>query len=368
MKITGVRVHLLEKELSSSMTISRGGFRVRQHCIVEVLTDEGISGLGEGIGSAKIVATILRGALAELAVGLDPTDIEGVRSQLLDGSVYYERMGSVICAASAIEMACWDIKAKALGVPVYDLIGGRWRDEVEVYASDVYWEEDVGRMVERAERILDRGIQTVKAHVGFRGPDEDTARVRALRETLGPERKLMIDLNAGYSITEADRACQLWEEFDLYWLEEPIPPHHPRELAALRSRSSIPIAAGENEFRIYGFRDLFELGAVDFAMPDVGRAGGILETKKICALAEARGVTVSPHNFSSGVLLAATLHVMASTPNTRLLEYDASDNAVYESMFVEMPDLKDGRMRIPTSPGLGVVLRDDIVQRYGVEG
>lgn len=367
MKITAVHVHLLEKKLSSSMRISRGGFTVRHHAIVEVKTDAGICGLGEGIGTARTIKGIIEEKLGSLVVGCDPFEIETIRQKTIDSQVYFERKGSAICAASAIEMACWDIKGKALGVPVYELLGGKVRDALEVYASDVYWEEDPKRMAKSAKRIVDRGIKTVKAHIGYKGPDEDVRRVEALRNAIGAKHGLMIDLNCGYTFTQALRAVELWEDFDLYWLEEPLNPNHLERYGELRGKSEIPIAAGENEFQTYGFKELFDKRAVDVAMPDIGRAGGIMETKHICALAQAYGVEVSLHNFSSGVLLAATMHLMAATPNTSLLEFDTSENAIYDELLVEPLKMKNGTLLIPQAPGLGVELKKSLLKRYRVD-
>lgn len=362
MKITDVKCHLLKKELSSSMRISRGGFETRYHLIVEVLTDEGISGLGEGIGTAHYVKGIIENKMRDLALGLDPRNIETIREKLLDNQVYFERGGSAVCAASAIEMACWDIKAKALSVPLYELLGGKFREEVEVYASNIYWHEDLGQIISETEELLYRGIKNIKAHIGCRDPKNDLYIVRALRETIGDDGKLMIDLNCGYSYPMALRACELWAPFDIFWLEEPLSPYSLNKIKDLKQHTNIPIAWGENEFRSTGFQDLFARGLVDYAMPDIGRVGGILETKMICKMAAQRGVLVTPHNYSSGVLLAATLHLMASEPNSYLLEYDGSNNAVYREFFPEFPRLADGRMSIPSQPGLGVELNDDVLK------
>ncbi|MEI7450851.1 MAG: mandelate racemase/muconate lactonizing enzyme family protein [Desulfomonile sp.] len=362
MKVTEIKVYLLEKRLTSSMCISRGGFTIRNHAIVEVHTDEGISGLGEAVGSAQLAKATIDQHLGRLAYGLDPRNIEEVRKKLLDSQVYFERMGSTVCGASAIEMACWDIKAKALGVPLYELLGGLSRDRIEAYASNVYWEEDLSAMARCAEEILEKGIKAVKAHIGFKGPELDRERVRVLREAIGAETKLMIDLNAGYTYTQALKACELWAPYNLYWLEEPLSPFHSERLHELKEHTEIPLALGENEFRTFGFKRLFDLQAVDIAMPDIGRVGGIQETKNVCTLAEAYGVEVSPHNYSSGVLLAATLHLMASTPYSMLLEFDASENAIYQEFFVESLEIRDGVVTIPKQPGLGVTLSKEVMQ------
>ncbi len=314
-----------------------------------------------------MVKAILESQMCDLAIGLDPFNIEVVRKTLIDSQVYFERKGSAICAASAIEMACWDIKGKALNVPVYQLLGGLFQKKLEAYASDIYWENNIKTMTDNAGRIVDQGFKTVKAHIGYKSPKEDLERVRLLRESIGDQTKLMIDLNAGYNHFNAYQAAKLWGDYDLTWLEEPLAPNHTEALADLRNRTEIPIAAGENEFQLYGFKDLFDRRAVDVAMPDIGRVGGILETRNICTLAESHGISVSPHNFSSGILLAATIQLMASTPNAILLEMDTSNNAVYEELLIEPLVFKDGTIMVPHHPGLGVVLDKETIKQYAIK-
>lgn len=367
MKIKEIRVHLLQKSLSSSMRISRGGFDVRHHLIVEVVTDEGINGLGEGVGNARLIHKILQGFMIEQALGLDPMNIEMVRSKLIDSQVYMEQKGSVICAASAIEMACWDIKGKALNVPVFQLLGGLYKDKIEAYASDIYWEKDPKKMGDNASRAKSLGYKTIKAHLGCESPKEEILRVQALRDAIGPDIDLMIDLNGGYNRLEAFQGAKLWEPFNIYWLEEPVNPNQVDCLSDLRSRTSLPIAAGENEFRIHGFKQIFDKNAVDIAMPDIGRVGGIQETRNICVLAESYGVLVSPHNYSSGVLLGATIQLMASVPNAHLLEIDTSDNAIYQELLIEPLQIEDGFVKVPQFPGLGVRINNEVLKKYSID-
>ena len=364
MKITKVNTYVLKKKLLSTMHISRGGLRVRSHAIVEVETDTGITGLGEGVGNTSAVGAILERDLAPRAIGLNPMAIEQVREALLDSHVYFERKGSVVAAASAIEMACWDIKAKALKVPLYELLGGSFQPEMEAYVSSLYWEEDPGDMAAHARGIYEQGFRAFKVHLGCRPPEEETVRIRAVREAIGTQSRLMIDLNAGYDYLAALRACRLWEPFDLTWIEEPLNPNLVDRMADLRRHSSIPLAAGENEFRVFGFKELFEKRAIDIAMPDIARVGGIQETKNVCVLAGSHGLTVSPHCFSSGILLAATLHLMASTPGTQWVEFDASDNAIYQELFVEPVKVSKGKITVPTGLGLGVELRRSVLEKY----
>lgn len=366
MKIIEIKTHLLEKKLSSTMQISRGGFNIRNHCIVEVITDEGVVGLGEGVGNARLIKHILDQYIGELALGLDPRQIEVLRKQLFDSEVYYEKSGSTICAASAVEMACWDIKAKALNVPLYELLGGCIQPCLTAYASDVYWQEQANKMADNAARIVDLGYKIVKVHIGYDTPEGECKRVRGIRDAIGDEVQLLLDLNAGYSGYDARRAIGLWRDYNISWLEEPVSANTIDALADLRSHSPLPIAAGENVFRIHGFKALFDRAAVDVAMPDIGRAGGIQECKNISALADAYGVMVSPHNFSSGILLAATLHLMASTPNCQWLEMDSSNNAVYGELLTQPLSFIKGRIEVPHQPGLGVHLPEQILARFKV--
>jgi D-galactarolactone cycloisomerase len=366
MKIKEIHAHLLQKNLTSSMKISRGGFKVRRHVIVEVITDEGVTGLGEAVGDAYLIQQILSRSISQKALGLDPMNIEAIRSKLIDNEVYLEQKGSVICAASAIEMACWDIKGKVLNVPVFQLLGGLYREKIEAYASDIYWEEDPKKMGENASRVKSFGYRTIKAHLGCDSPKEETRRVHALREAIGPNINLMIDLNGGYDALQVMEAAKLWEPFNIYWLEEPVDSFQIERLASLKNKISTPIAAGENEFRLHGFKNLFDKNAVDVAMPDIGRVGGIQETRNICALAYSYGILVSPHNYSSGILLAATIQLMASVPNAQLLEIDTSDNAVYHELLVEPLEIKDSFVKVPQFPGLGVKLDQKTIEKYSV--
>ena len=348
------------------MRISRGGFEIRRHIIVEVVTDEGVTGLGEGVGDARLIQQILSGSISQQALGLDPMNIEIIRSKLIDGGVYMEQKGSVISAASAIEMACWDIKGKVLNVPVFQLLGGLYRNKIEAYASDIYWEEDPRKMGENASRVKSFGYRTIKAHLGRQSPKEETQRVHALREAIGPNINLMIDLNGGYDALQVMEAAKLWEPFNLYWLEEPVGACEIESLASLQNKISIPIAAGENEFRLHGFKNLFDKNAVDVAMPDIGRVGGIQEARNICTLAQSYGILVSPHNYSSGILLAATIQLMASVPNSHLLEIDTYDNAIYQELLIEPLEINDGFVKVPQLPGLGVKLDQRILEKYSV--
>jgi L-alanine-DL-glutamate epimerase-like enolase superfamily enzyme len=366
MKIVKVEVIGLRKQLACSMAISRGGFSVRTHTLVRLWTDEGQSGLGEAVGNADYAQDLLQGSLGRSILGQDPTAIERIRHLLMGERVYYERKGSAVAAASALETACWDLFGKALGLPVHALLGGRCHEDLRAYARDIYWEADPSSMARAAERILAQGHTAIKAHLGCAPPREETARLQAIRDAVGPETLFMVDLNAGYDLRAAREAVARWAHLDLHWLEEPLHPDHLDAAADLRAHSPIPIAAGENEYRLHGFQSLFRAGALDVAMPDIARVGGLWETRQVSVLADAWGVPVSPHNFSSGVLLAATRHLLAATPNASMLEMDTSGNAVYGELLLEPAEPRNGRVKIPTAPGLGVELTQATLERHGV--
>lgn len=369
MEISAVRVTKLGVELDSPNAISGGrASDYRAAAVVEVETDVGLVGIGEGYGpNPHLVETAVEDKYAEKLIGENPLDVERLWDEMVRGYTYWDQKGPGIAAASGVDMALWDIRGKHYDAPVHRLLGGDTRGDgtVRAYASDLFWDEPTA-MAETAAAHVDRGFQAVKTHLG-RGVAADRERVVALQDAIG-DAHLMVDMNCGYEYPEALQVGKMLEDHGVYWYEEPLAPYDVDRLAALRAKLDIPIATGENEYTKWGFKELFDAGAVDFAMPDIMRCGGITETKKICSLAEAYAITPTPHNFSTGVGLAATLQLVAATPTSDWLEYDATDFALYEDFLVNPLDIDDrGHLTVPTDPGLGVHLPGDIVDRYGIE-
>ncbi|WP_248897715.1 mandelate racemase/muconate lactonizing enzyme family protein [Haloplanus halobius] len=366
MEITDVRTVSIEVPLERPLGISRGReFDTRGAAFVVVETDAGITGIGEGVGPEPyIVERIVEEKYAPRLIGEDPLDIERHWQAMVTEDLYKDRAGQGISAASGVDIALWDIAGKHHGVPVSRLLGGPVGGDIKPYASDLFW-QDPATMAERAASYVDRGFAGVKTHLG-RGLDADEERVAAMRDAIG-DAELMVDVNCGYDRPDARRVGRMLDDYDVYWYEEPLSPYDVEGLAELRERLDVPIAAGENEYTKWGFRDLFEAGAVDYAMPDAMRCGGITEAKKICALGEAFGTVVSPHCFTTGVGLAATMHVIAASPACEWLEFDPTDFPVYESLFETPPTLDDGRMAVPEEPGLGVRLDADVIDEYRVD-
>jgi L-alanine-DL-glutamate epimerase-like enolase superfamily enzyme len=335
----------------------------RVHSLVRIRTDEGIDGLGDAWCDAALAEGVVLGKLRPLVLGEDPFNVEGIWRRAFDGAAMYDPKGAVVGGMSGVDLACWDIIGKALGQPVCKLIGGLTRESIEAYASDLHWQEDPADMARLAASFVEQGFRAVKTHVGV-DPVDDVRRVRALREAIGPDVGLMVDINTGFDRPTAIRFGRRIAEYDISWYEEPLSPMDLDGLAVIRSSTGLPIATGENEYTRWGFREMFEKGGVDVAMPDMARTGGMTEMKKICAVAEAFGVVVSPHNYSTGICSAATLHLMAATPGTGPLEWDTVGSSIVEELFVEPPVVKDGRVWVPQLPGLGVHLPDEVRAKY----
>ena len=364
MKVTEVRTITLRRPFSAPQANSKNIRSVRTHVLVVVETDAGIAGLGDAFGDPNLMGPIIERRLKPLVLGASPFDLEALWKRMFEGNASWEPKGSVVSAWSGIEVALWDLQGKALGLPVCQLLGGRARDRIEAYASDLHWEEPAA-MADKARRFVDQGFRYVKTHIGREDADGDERRVAAIREAIGPRVGLLVDINTAFDRQTALARGKMFARYDAFWYEEPLPPMDLDGYLELKQRLPIPIAHGENEFTRYGFRDMFVRGSVDYAMPDILRAGGLLETKKICAMAEAFGVVVSPHNYSTGVGLAATLHLMAATPATALLEFDPTGTAVYEELFVDGLKIEGGFVHVPDRPGLGVELRPETLERYG---
>src|SRR5450759_1829729 len=300
--------------------------------IVEILTDEGVSGIGEAAIAYGIGGTAAAGMVKDLSerliVGRDPSRIEELWSEMYDHSFWAKGGGAIVFAAmSGIEQALWDIKGKALGVPVYELLGGRMRDAVRVYANGWYGRTQTpSEFAKAAEKPLRDGYTALKCyplaypdahglrHVSLRAVDRDFAnlafeQVKALRAAVGPGVEIMLDLSGGLTTDETIRLCRRCEELDILWIEEPADPFDVAALKKISDQVRIPVAVGERLYTRHAFRKVLELHAADIIQPDVGNTGGIMEGKKIAAMAEAYNMRVTPHNCASALSTATSLQL-----------------------------------------------------------
>jgi D-galactarolactone cycloisomerase len=363
-KITDVEVVQLAKTLDHPHRNSKQTMVRRVFSLVRVHTDEAIDGLGEAWCDPHVAPGAVA-RLRSLALGVDPFNVEELWNRAFNGAPMYDPKGAAVAAISGIDIACWDIMGKALGVPVSQLIGGRSRDAIPAYASDLHWLEDPEEMGRMAAGFVERGFSAVKTHLGV-DPEGDVGRVRALRNAIGPDVGLMVDINTAFDRPTAIRFGRLIAGYDIAWYEEPLSPMDIDGLPLIREATGLPIAGGENEYTRWGFKEQFSRNALDVAMPDVARTGGITEMKKIIAVADAFGVPVSPHNYSSGVCSAATLHLLAACPGTGPLEWDVVNSSILDELLVEPVTVRGGAVEVPQSPGLGVHLPDAVREKYEI--
>lgn len=334
--------------------------------LLRVLSDEHLHGTGEAYCVGPDQATIETiHYFRDWLLGMDPFRIEYLWRLMYNGSRYPG--GSVVNAAiSGIEHALWDLKGKALNVPVYELLGGRCRDKVRVYTG-------VGT-VDDARRAMDRGFTAVKT--GPQPADGDKApwgrvlreaakKMEAFRRDLGDELDIGLDPHA--KIFEPVRAAELAEAVRPYrpmFIEEPIRPENAAAMAQVRQKTTVPIATGEQLYTKYQFHDVMAAHAADILQPDLCIMGGLLEAKKIAAEAEANCLTIAPHNPLGPVATAVCVHFAASTPNFVILEYSEPVSGPLREMVLEPMKLVDGYLQIPDAPGLGIELDLDAIQKY----
>ena len=381
MKITDIAIHVLKSPLAKPFAFSQGWVTQRSATLVEVLTDEGISGWGEafaqGLEPPEIAATVIDKALRPLVVGANPLDTEVLWHRMYHMTRDYGRKGSVVAAISAIDIALWDIAGKAHQVPVYALLGGAFRTRVQPYATGFYRIEGQGeakRLADEAIRHFEAGFSQMKVKLGY-GVDDDIACMREISRAIqGKPITLMIDTNHAYGRAEALRLGRALEQYDLRWYEEPVAPEDIKGYVEMRSKLTMPIAGGENEHTLYGFGEFLGAGAVDIAQPDIGSCGGITAARHIIAMAQSHGVQVNPHVWGSAIAQAASLQVIAAVPVAHhsiyaqqpILEYDRSSHPFRQHLIRQPIQQIEGWVEIPSMPGLGIEVDRATVDRYRV--
>ncbi|MDT0683141.1 mandelate racemase/muconate lactonizing enzyme family protein [Roseicyclus sp. F158] len=362
MKITKITTHLMQvgprpKPTPGAEAPTKESFRgSRNWLFVKVHTDEGLYGVGECSGWPRAIAAALLD-LEQVIVGQDPAHIDRLWAKMHTAIMGHGLTGTVGSGAmTGIEMALWDIKGKALGQPVWNLLGGRFRDRIPVYGH--------ARTTEAADRLMQRGYRALKVGVITL---EDVDLVLRLREHVGQDVDVMIDAHGPPWWTAADAIAlgRALEPANLLFFEDPVAPENLDALARVRDAVDIPLAAGERVSTIWGIRPYIERGLVDVIQPDTGRAGGITQMRKMAAMAEAHYITMAPHSGSLGpVAEYAALHVMATIPNALMLERVEFDWEGRGDVITPAPVVEDGHIRVPDTPGLGVDIVEDEIARY----
>ena len=340
---------------------------------VKVYTDEGIDGVGEATLEYKEKALI--GAvehIKEYLVGKDPRNIEDHWHKIYRDA--YWRGGAVLMSAlSAVECALWDILGKSLGVPVYQLLGGRSNDKVRIYVNGWFsGAREPEEFAAKAKEAVKRGVTAMKwdpfgkSYLQISNADLDKALrcVGAVREAVGNSVDLLIEGHGRFDIPNAVKIARELEQFNPMLFEEPVPPDNLDALKQVKDKSPVAISAGERLYTRWDYRKMFDLAAADYIQPDISHAGGIMELKKIAAEAECRYIAFAPHNPSGPVANAATLQLAACCPNFTILEIMYSDVEWRKDICNESLEYEDGYITIPSKPGLGIEIDEAECEKH----
>ena len=388
MKIADVRTIPLSYRCEQPYMSAAGAQMARHALLVEIETDNGLVGIGEaGSAGGPLASTrvVVEQELKPLLLGEDPLLIERLWQKMFQRSRQHGRRGIVMHAMSGIDIALWDLAGKVAKLPLYRLFGA-YRDKVEAYASGGFYQEgkDIAALADEAGRAVEQGYRAMKMKIG-RNPstqtnlremlahnglcvvslEEDVERVAAVRQALGAEAKLMVDINCAWSPALAMQMGKAMEPYHLYWIEEPVATDNIRGSAEVARTLTTAIAGYETEVGLYGFRELITQGAVDIVQPDIAWAGGFSECRRIAALAHAHNLMVAPHAFSSAITLVASMHLLASIPNGLILEFDQNPHALREHLLKEPIRVDhEGYVKLPEQPGLGVEVDPVAIERY----
>lgn len=370
MKITNVSAIILKLP-----TISTAADGTQDDLIIKVETDEGITGYGEVdtspyVGKAVVDAYMSHGTcygLREVLIGSDPFDHEQIWNDMWAKTYYYGRFGPVMHVMSGIDMALWDIMGKAVGKPVHKLLGGSYVDKVRAYASALMPDtlEETKKLVEKHAA---EGYTAIKLGWGPLGYDVnyDVELVTTARKAAGDKIELMIDIGKRYRLKSAMYMSKALEQLNVYWLEEPLPAEDLEGYRRLSEYSPIRIATGEEESGRLAFARLINETHIDVVQPDMSRCGGLTEAKKIASMAADANILCVPHAFKTGILVAASIHLIASIPHAPFLEFSVTESGIRKELLANPFVQKDGYVDVPTGPGLGIELNPDVIRKYGV--
>ena len=343
--------------------------------IIKVETDEGITGYGEVdtapyVGKAIVEAYMSHGTcygLREVILGADPFDYEQIWNDMWAKTYYYGRTGPVMHVMSGIDMAIWDIMGKAVGKPVHKLLGGSYVSRVRPYASALMPENtnDVRRMVETYTSL---GYTAIKFGWGPLGYDvmRDLKLIESARKSAPEDVEIMIDIGKRYRLKQAMFIARELEGMNIYWLEEPLPAEDYSGYRRLTEFTTLRIATGEEESGRLAFTRLINEAHVDIIQPDISRCGGLTEARKIASMAADHNIMLVPHAFKTGILVAASIHLIAATPGIPFLEFSVTESEIRKELLTEPFVQKDGYIRVPSEPGLGIELNPSVISRFGI--
>ena len=354
---------------------------------VRIYTDQGVTGQGESTDAAQGNVPLIR-SFGRLLIGQDPLNIEAAFERIRTAGIFAgAQSGQYVTALTGVEIALWDIAGKALGLPVYQLMGGKVRDRVRVYCDSGAREMTPGdeRSVARMQEIQKMGFTATKIDIDDAADparfdrvnwtasngeiDHMLAKIAFTRDNYPKNIDLAVDMHGRYDATTGKRVAKEVEKFKLLWLEEPVPPENIDAMRDIRASTSTPICCGENVFLRHGFRELLEKRAVDIIMPDLQKCGGLLEGRKIADMAHTYYVPVAPHAVTSPIGMMATAQVCAAIPNFLVQEFHWIDSLPLWKNWVKEGEIIDkGYINLPERPGIGVEMNEEGARKAQVPG
>ncbi len=387
MKITRISSHVLSRDMPDVLGYSQQYFSRRTAHLVEVQTDEGVSGWGECFGPGAVALankSIVEDVIRPMVLGSDPLDRDAVWHNVYNLLRDHGQKGMPLQALSGVDIALWDISGKVAGLPLHKLIGGAHRKNVPVYGYGMMLRPEpaselAARFRDEASAIKEAGFVATKMKVGL-GPENDIRLAEAVREGVGPDFRLMVDANHCYTTSDAFHVGHALEELGVYWFEEPVAPEDLDGYRELRAGLKVNIAGGEAEFNRWGWRAILENRGLDIAQPEVCALGGVSEYLRVLALCHAHHTPVVNHVWGSAIAVAANLHLLAAMPTLPgglnpwepMLEFDTTENVFRDDLLVDPLDVQvqvkrnGGRVAIPTGPGLGVLPDREFIQKHKI--
>lgn len=387
MKITRIASHVLSCDMPEVLGYSQQYYYRRTAHLVEVETDEGVSGWGECFGPGAVALAnkgIVEDVIQPLVLGADPLDRDVIWHRVYNLLRDHGQKGMPLQALSGVDIALWDISGKVSGLPLHKLIGGAHRKNVPVYGYGMMLRPEpvtelAARFRDEAAAIKEAGFVAAKMKVGL-GPENDIRLVEAVREGVGPDFRFMVDANHCYTTSDAFHVGRALEELGAYWFEEPVAPEDLDGYRELRAGLKVNIAGGEAEFNRWGWRAILENRGLDIAQPEVCALGGVSEYLRVLALCHAHHTPVVNHVWGSAVAVAVNLHLLAAMPTMPgglnpwepMLEFDTTENVFRDDLLAEPLDVQGqvkrnrGRVAIPTAPGLGVAPDQEFIQKYKI--
>ena len=363
MRIQTIETYLIGIPFPQNQTfqISRAFLPQIEMVVVILTTDEGLKGLGYtatiGVGGRAILALLNDPHLQTCVIGRDPFEYERIWYDLYWQTMFVGRQGISRMATAAIDIALWDLMSRAAGQPLFRYLGG-FRDTVDAYASGGYLQLSEKQLLEEMTSFANEGFKAVKMRVGLTDSRRDLHRVRQVRQALGEDIRIMVDANQGWDASAAIQMGRRLQEYDVFWLEEPVPAGDFEAHALIAEALDLNLATGETLYSKEDFRRFFYSRAVDIIQPDVSRVGGITEWRKIAAMAEAWNIPIAPH-----FVLDIHCHLAAAASNVLYVEHIFP---WMRSVFVDPLSIHNGQIHLSNGPGLGLALRPDSMERYRI--